>query len=145
MRPVVPFTNNARRWTEVQGAGWIIFLRVLIRCNYMKYSRHHFLLIIKNIKKTTTGRWHARNTSTQIGSSRIFKRMVPVYDCCEWKKKYQELFLLRVSNSFASLLSQTSILVHSSHHLSTWSPSFTSHDLRCRSLVSRAKLSSSSA
>ena len=41
------------------------------------------------------------------------------------------------SSSFATFLSQTSEVVHSSLHLSTWSPRFSSRDLylRCRSLI----------
>ena len=44
-----------------------------------------------------TGRWHVRNTHvTQIGSSRVIKRMVPVDYSYQSKKRYQEPFLLLV-------------------------------------------------
>ena len=105
----------------------------------------------KKRKEKPTGRRHARNTHvTQTGSSRIFKRLVPVDYSCQSKKKYQEPFILLVQlqlcqfpNSFASFLLQTSNLLHSSLHLTTWSPRVTSRDLylRCRSLASRAKRS----
>ena len=105
----------------------------------------------KKRNEKPTGRRHARNTHvTQTGSSRIFKRLVPVDYSCQSKKKYQEPFLLLVQlqlcqfpNSFASFLLQTSNLLHSSLHLTTWSPRVTSRDLylRCRSLASRAKRS----
>ena len=39
------------------------------------------------------------------------------------------LFFYLSSNSFASFLSQTSNLVHSSLHLSTWSPRFANRDM----------------
>ena len=98
-------------------------------------------------KEKPTGRWQARNTHLRkhVVFSRIFKRMVPV-DYYQSKKKYRNLFFYLSSNSFASFLLQTFNFVHRSLHLSTWSPRFISHDLyvRCRSLASRAKLSSSS-
>ena len=53
------------------------------------------------------------------------------------KKKYQEpVSFYLSSDSFDSFLSQASNLVHSSLHLSTWSPRFTSRDLyECNYIV----------
>ena len=82
-----------------------------------------FSKIIIKRKEKPTGRRHARNTHvTQTGSSRIFKRI-------NQKRSIGNLSLYLSDNSFASFLSQTSNLVHSSLHLSTWSPRFNSHDL----------------
>ena len=51
----------------------------------------------KKEKVKPTGRWHDRNTHvTQTGSSRVFKRTVPVDCSYQSKKKYQEPFLLLV-------------------------------------------------
>ena len=76
---------------------------------------------------------------TRTGSSRIFKRMVPVHYSYQWGKKVSRTFAFAclASNGFAHFPSLTSRLVHISLHLSTWSPRFTNHDLylRCRSLV----------
>ena len=48
----------------------------------------------KKKKKKTTSWWHARNTHImQAGSSRIFKRMVPVGYSYQSKKKYHKPFL----------------------------------------------------
>ena len=66
----LPFTNNARRWTEVQGFGRQMFLSVFIRCSYRKYFRDHFLIIMMKRKEKLTFRWHARNTHVmQTGST----------------------------------------------------------------------------
>ena len=74
----------------------------------------------KKRKEKPTGRWHARNTHvTQTGSSRIFKRMVPVDYSYQSKRSIRNLSFYLSSNSLASFLSQTSNLVNSSHHLVT--------------------------
>ena len=118
--------------------GWQFFLSVLILYYYRTYFRHHN----NEKKRKTTGWWHARNTHwcKQVVLSRTFKRMVPVDYSYQSKRSIRNLFFYLSSNNFASFLSQTSILVHRSLHLSIWSPRYTSHDLylRCRSLASRA-------
>ena len=66
----------------------------------------------KNLPAGGTPETHVMKT----GSSRIFKRMVPVDYSYQSKQKYQEPFLFLSNNSLASFLSQMSNLVHSSGH-----------------------------
>ena len=92
-------------------------LNVLIRCYYRLFQTP-FSNKNKKRKEKPTGRWHARNTHvTQTGSSRIFKRMVPVDYSYQSKRSIRNLSFYLSSNSLASFLSQTSNLVHSSLHL----------------------------
>ena len=112
-----------------------------MRCYYRKYLRHHFLNNNNNEKKRKTYQPLAHALTKQVELSRKFKRMVSVnYTCQSKKRSIRNPFFYLSSNSFAGFLSQTSTYVHSSLHLTTWSPRFTSHDLylRYRSLASRA-------
>ena len=77
-RPMLPFTNNARRWTEVQGVGCRFFLSVLVRCYYRKYFRHRFIIIIKRKEKKNipAGGTQKKNRRKQVVVE--YQCMVPV-------------------------------------------------------------------
>ena len=110
---------------------------ILIRCYYRKYFRHHFLIIIIKRKERNLLAGGVPETHT------LRKHVVVEYlNVWFWlttpinqKRSTRNLFFFLSSKSFASFLWQTSDLVHSSLHLSTWPPRFTCHDLclSCRS------------
>jgi len=113
-------------------------LSILIWCYYRKYFTPFSNNNNKKRKAKPTSQWHTRNTHiTQTGNSRIFLCMVPV----NRKRSIWNLSFYLSKFYFASFLLRMSKLLHSSLHLSTWSPSFISCDLylRCWSLANRAK------
>ena len=98
---------------------------VLIRCYYIKYFRHHSFFSDNNNITTTTTQKRQKLTHMQI------VLVVEYLDCsCRNEKRSIRNFYVS-SNIFASFLSQTSKIVHSSLHLSTCLARFTSRDFIC--------------
>ena len=76
------FTNHAWGWTDVQGVGWGIFPRVLIRCYYRKSFRHHFSSSFLTLRKQVVVEYlyvsSRQTTMNGKGSIRKFLFTCPV-------------------------------------------------------------------
>ena len=101
---------------------------LFLRNSRRKYFRHSFLIIIiprkekKNGLAGGTPETHMLRKQVVVEYLNVIVRQTTPIN---HKISIRKLFFY-LSSTFASFLSHTSNLVHSSLHLSTWSPMFTS-------------------